>query len=138
MGPTATDTTGHHRRWAKAGTVLPHGIRAESFCSLSAHTSAKLSINAGFVAQKSLEKISLVGSQQATLCTYSASHTLLLAQSRKHAPLHHQLTPLAQASAASCFLKNGAAAFLLYFLGCIAMEVMLTCGLNGVIMKNSE
>lgn len=111
MGQTATDTTGHCRRWAKTGTALPHGIRAESFYSLSAHTSAKLSISAGCIAQRSLEKSSLVGSQQATLCTHSASHTLLLAQSRKHAPLHQQLTSFVQASAASCCLQNSAAAF---------------------------
>lgn len=57
MGQTATDTTGHPRRWTKAGTVLLHGIRAERFYSLSAYTPAKLSISAGFIAQKALRKV---------------------------------------------------------------------------------
>lgn len=111
MGQTAKDTTGHHRRWAKAGMVLPHGMRAERFCSLSAYTSATLSISAGFIAQKPLRKshwqvprkLLYVHILLLTLCF---SHSV-----KKHAPLHQQLTSPAQASAASCLLKNAAAAF---------------------------
>lgn len=54
------------------------------------------------------EKSLLLHSQQAALCKHSASHTLVLAQSRKNAPLWQRLATLAQGS---CFLKNSAAAF---------------------------
>lgn len=58
------------------------------------------------------EKSSLVHSQQAALCKRSAPHALLLAQSRKRAPLWKEPRSLARGSASSCFLKSGAAAFL--------------------------
>lgn len=63
----------YHRRWAKAGAAVPYGTRAESFHSFSSCTSAKLSINAGFVAQEDV--------RGARWCVPSTQHCAVLCSS---------------------------------------------------------
>lgn len=84
----------YHRRWAKAGAAVPHGTRAESFHSFSSCTSAKLSVNAGFVAQEDV--------RGARWCVPSTQHCAVLCSAPHSAACVVQNMPSSAVAAVSC------------------------------------